>query len=87
MKQRPVNRDRANRVGKLLAQNYEGATDWAATITDALADIRHLCDKHDLDLGDLDRIAHDHYLAERWASDAEAQDSERMFNEPKGSKK
>ena len=33
-------------------------------IVDLLADIRHYCDSEGFDLGKLDRIAHDHYLAE-----------------------
>ena len=82
MKQRPVNAARAARIAKALKDaGYEGPTDWAATASDALADLRHLCDKHDLDFGNLDRIAYDNYLAERHASDAEAKDSERMFQE------
>lgn len=82
MKQRPVNRARANKIAKaLVAAGYEGSTDWRATITDALVDLRHLCDKHDLDFGECDRIAYGHYLPELGASDPEAQDSERMFAE------
>lgn len=78
--QRPVNKNRGKHIAKaLVIAGYEGATDWAATVTDALTDLRHLCDTHGLCLSDLDRVAHDHYLAERHASDVEAQDSERQF--------
>lgn len=80
MTQRKVNRARGAKLGKALeAAGYEGRPDWAATVTDALCDLRHLCDTHRLDFGDCDRIAYDHYSAERHASDAEAQDTERRF--------
>lgn len=41
--------------------------DTAANLIDLLADARHWCDRHGQCYGDLDRIAHDHYLAELWA--------------------
>lgn len=82
MAQRKVNKARGAKLGKALVHaGYEGATDWAATVTDALADLRHLCDTHGLDFGKCDRLAYDHYLAERHATDAEAQDTERRFAE------
>ena len=34
-------------------------------IIDALANLRHLCDRHDLDFANLDRIACGHYSTER----------------------
>lgn len=82
MAQRPVNKHRGQRIGMALADaGYEGAPDWAATVTDALCDLRHLCDAHGLDFGNLDRIGYGHYQAELHASDAEAQASERHFAE------
>lgn len=33
-------------------------------VIDFLTDLRHFCDQAGLDLSNLDRIAHDHYLAE-----------------------
>lgn len=35
-------------------------------VIDLLADLRHYCDREGLCLGDLDRMAHQHYLAERF---------------------
>lgn len=70
MKQATRNRSRANRIALALrsVRAYDGADDWRATITDALSDLRHLCDKHDLDMGALDHSAHQHYLAELHAN-------------------
>jgi hypothetical protein len=34
-------------------------------ITDALADMRHLCDADDISFSEVDRIAQDHYLTEK----------------------
>lgn len=51
----------------LVAGGHEGASDWKATITDALADLRHLCDSRNLDFGELDHVAYDHYSTERHA--------------------
>jgi hypothetical protein len=34
-------------------------------ITDALADMRHLCDADDVSFSEVDRIAQDHYLTEK----------------------
>lgn len=45
---------------RILRDRYDVAND----ITDALADLRHLCDLLQLDFADLDRQAHDHYRAE-----------------------
>lgn len=82
MAQRPINKARAAKLANgLKAAGYEGATDWAATVTDALCDLRHLCDTHGLDFGDCDRLAYDHYLPELHAADQEARDSERQFAE------
>jgi hypothetical protein len=80
MAQRNINRARGAKLGEALeAGGYEGRPDWQATVTDALCDLRHLCDTHGLDFGDCDRSAYDHYCAELHASDAEARDSERHF--------
>lgn len=80
MSQRPVNKARGSKLGRALeAAGYEGRTDWGATITDTLADLRHLADTHGLDFGQLDRVAYDHYLAELHSADAEAQDTEARF--------
>jgi hypothetical protein len=80
MAQRNVNSARGAKIGKALERaGYEGAPDWRATVSDALTDLRHLCDTHGLDFGDCDRSAYEHYLAELHARDAEAQDSESHF--------
>lgn len=34
-------------------------------ITDALADMRHLCDADDVSFSEVDRIAQNHYLTEK----------------------
>ena len=34
-------------------------------ITDALADMRHLCDADDVSFSEVDRISQDHYLTEK----------------------
>jgi hypothetical protein len=64
----PTNQDRADRVTTTLAAYMatKGETpDTPETdLIDLLADIRHFCDTEELALGDLDRIAHGHYLAE-----------------------
>ena len=49
----------ARRTG--LSINTDGME---TVVVDFLADLRHLCDSHGLDLGELDRKAHNHYLAE-----------------------
>jgi hypothetical protein len=78
---RPVNKARSGKIARaLVAAGYEGATDWGATVTDALCDLRHLCDAHALEFGRLDRLAHEHYSAELHASDDLAQDAESRFN-------
>lgn len=80
MAQRKINAARGAKIGAALARaGYEGAADWQATVTDALSDLRHLCDTYGLDFGDCDRAAYGHYIAERHASDQEARDSERQF--------
>lgn len=35
-------------------------------IADFLADLRHLCDREDLDLAQVDRLAHRNYLNEKY---------------------
>jgi hypothetical protein len=64
------NRSRANRIANALktVKEYDGALDYKASITDALSDLRHLCDKLDLDFAQCDRSAYDHYSMERAAN-------------------
>lgn len=45
---------RADKMQKLLIEGKVG-------VIDALANLRHLCDKHDLDFGSLDRTSYGHY--------------------------
>ncbi len=54
---------RANRCSKALWHYGTDNTDPACLI-DFLADARHWCDRHGQSFGDIDRIAHDHYLVE-----------------------
>ena len=62
-----TNEERANRVGQLLEafRNAHGDSGTSAEedVIDFLTDLRHFCDRTELNLGDLDRIAHGHYLA------------------------
>jgi hypothetical protein len=60
------NRKRAKRIEKALSsvENYDGALDWRATITDALVDLRHLCELKRISFMDCNRVASDHYAAE-----------------------
>lgn len=57
------NAQRADHCQAALA-GYNDEYDTAANLIDLLADARHWCDRHGQCYGDLDRIAHDHYLAE-----------------------
>lgn len=78
MPQAKINKSRADRIAALLARNYEGATDWQATVTDTLSDLRHLCDRHGLAFHECDRLAYGHYSAELQPDDIEL-DSRRRF--------
>lgn len=64
MKQTDGNRRRARRCGKVLRGYGTDDTDPGCLI-DFLADARHWCDMHGQCFGDLDRIAYQHYIAER----------------------
>jgi hypothetical protein len=55
----------AAKMAKLLTIAYEGPQDWRASIVDALVDLRHLADRQGVDLGAADKMAHQHYLAEK----------------------
>lgn len=56
-------RERVDRAQDALATHYREEAQFA--VTDLLADLRHFCDAHKLCFGDLDRIAHGHYVAEK----------------------
>ncbi len=59
------NRERAARVFGIVLANYSAKSEGNETaLTDLLSDIRHFCDAKNLCLGDIDRTAHGHYLAE-----------------------
>ena len=72
----PENSARAERAlfalrSYLRAKGEEFAReDLYVDITDLLADLRHLCEAHELCFGDLDRMAYAHYSAERSAGGA-----------------
>lgn len=53
----------ARRAGAMLALTYD-EDDPAATLRDALADLRHCADAHGLPFAAEDRCAHDNYSAE-----------------------
>ncbi|MFO0901196.1 MAG: hypothetical protein U0836_27535 [Pirellulales bacterium] len=57
------NLHRAERCQQVLA-NYNDEWDVEANLVDLLADARHWCDREERDFGKLDRLAHEHYLAE-----------------------
>lgn len=57
------NQDRVNRAELALA-DYGFKTEGDAAVIDLLTDLRHFCDARGYDLGNCDRIAHDHYLVE-----------------------
>jgi len=61
MKQRQTNEDRAARAALRLLTPSE-PRDWQ--IVDMLTNLRHLCDREDLDFADLDRRASNHYVDE-----------------------
>ena len=62
---RTTNLARAKRALSALVDHFEyDSADPAATVTDLLADVRHFCDWFGLAFGDLDRVAHSHYLEE-----------------------
>lgn len=61
-----TNATRAERCHAALA-NYNDEHDVRANLIDFLTDARHWCDAQGQSIAELDRIAHQHYLAERLA--------------------
>lgn len=57
---------RADKVLAIINEHYED-TDVEASISDVLADLRHLCDAHDINFAEQDRMAYANYAAERTA--------------------
>ena len=56
----------ADRILTAIANEYEDdADDVLSLITNSLCDLRHLCDKHQLDFAQLDRLAYQTYRAEK----------------------
>ena len=56
----------ADRILNAIAGEYEDdADDILSLITNTLCDLRHLCDKHQLDFAQLDRLAYQTYRAEK----------------------
>ena len=59
---------RANRIEQFLETtapyNDEGQT-YRESVTDLLADVRHFCDRWDIDFGAVDRLAYLHYTEEK----------------------
>jgi hypothetical protein len=58
-----TNAERAERFDAAVTR-YNDEYDTHANLIDLLADARHWCDRQRQCYGDLDRIAHQHYLAE-----------------------
>jgi hypothetical protein len=70
VKQHP-NAIRADRAAQALAYYRvaalrEPGASLEAVLSDFLSDIRHLCDQGNLNLAQLDRMAHRNYLTERY---------------------
>jgi hypothetical protein len=68
---RHPNTIRADRAAQALASYRvvalrEPGTSLEAVLSDFLSDIRHLCDQGNLNLAQLDRMAHRNYLTERY---------------------
>jgi len=62
---RTTNRERAKRVLSALMDHFEfEKEDAGSAMIDLLANCRHFCDWYGLAHGDLDRVAHSHYLEE-----------------------
>lgn len=56
----------ADRILNAIASEYEDdADDVLSLITNALCDLRHLCDKHQLEFAKLDRLAYQTYRVEK----------------------
>lgn len=56
----------ADRILNAIAGEYEDdADDILSLITNTLCDLRHLCDKHQLDFAQLDRLGYQTYRAEK----------------------
>ena len=53
---------------ELLLMSYDTGDTPTERLTDLLADARHWCDRQRLCYGHVDRLAHQHYLAE-WAEE------------------
>ncbi len=64
------NTKRANKARTMLRATYQNHPTRlvAEDVADALADIRHLCDERGFNLAELDRIAYQHYVAEKGAT-------------------
>jgi hypothetical protein len=59
-----TNQNRVARLTKVL-RGYETDDTEAGCLIDILADARHWCDRHNMDYARFDRLAYQHYLAER----------------------
>ena len=55
------------RLMLVYAQYQGGEEDPESLVIDLLTDLRHYCDEYGLNLGKLDRVAHEHYLYEKFA--------------------
>lgn len=60
----PTNKTRARRCAKAL-RRYGTADTPPGCLIDLLADARHWCDQNGKPFAELDRLAYQHYLAER----------------------
>ena len=56
----------ADRILSAIANEYENdSDDILSLITNTLCDLRHPCDKHQLDFAQLDRLGYQTYCAEK----------------------
>lgn len=57
----------AAKIDRTILEEYHEINDDEAALVQLLADVRHFCDVNELDLGELDRAAYQHYLTEKGA--------------------
>ncbi len=73
-RQSRINRKRAEEMAALLENFSDGKLDWTATITDALCNLRHLCDRAGVSFEAADSRAAVHYETETRRPDDEERD-------------
>lgn len=75
----PTNRSRTEIIYRTMlvyAQYKDAECDTEELVINLLTDLRHYCDEYGFDLGQLDRIAHQHYLTETFGHPSAGRDLE-----------